>query len=149
MNWMCPQCGFNINIEDSQVPPYAFAYDCPRCRKNITITPPAKPDAVLKGDGGQQRGGTVPRQPAAAAGAAATPSNSGDMMQGFMQMMATMMAGSPQKATEVLQKGFAWQRKHVLVCCADPTQRQTVDNTLDKARHDITTPQSSAQAIEV
>jgi hypothetical protein len=151
MNCMCPQCGFNIQIEDSQVPPYPFAVDCPRCRKSVAVTPPAKPDAILRNDSAV-RGGKQPAGAASQVAASPPPQNNpNEMMQTFMQMMATMMAGagSPKATEAILQKGFVWHRKNMLICCADSTQRQIIENSLDKIKFETTSPQTSAQATEI
>src|SRR5262249_28950549 len=48
----------------------------------------------------------------------------------------------------ILQKGFAWQRKHVLICCADTSQRQIIEKVLDSSTYDDILAQNSSQAIE-
>ncbi|MEW6734229.1 MAG: hypothetical protein AB1489_23080 [Acidobacteriota bacterium] len=149
MNWMCQQCGFEFHIDDARVPSHAFSTECPRCRKNVTVTPPAKPEPTLRSDG------TPSRTQAIGAPASSRPpaaSNPQEMMQMFMQMMAGMAGasgGSPPKITEALQKGFAWQRKQVVVCCAELGQREIIENALDKTRYETTIAQTSAQAIEI
>jgi CheY-like chemotaxis protein len=47
MNQMCPSCGFDVHVDDTQAPPYPFAVECPRCRKQLTMQPPARPEATL------------------------------------------------------------------------------------------------------
>jgi hypothetical protein len=152
MNWMCQQCGCNIQIDDTQVPPYPFNVDCPRCRKSVTVAPPPKPEPVLRAEGAQARpqSGSAPANPASPASTTPAPSNPADMMQSFMQMMATMVAGNnPKTAEAILEKSFAWQRKHLLVCCAESKHRQTVQTILDSTKYDTTVPQSSSEAIDI
>lgn len=144
MNSMCQNCGFDIVIDDTQVPPYAFTVECPRCRKSVTISPPAKPEPVLKSDTPAARTQMIGSPPSSA------PAQPADMMQAFMSMMAAAMAGgnSSPKVTEMLSKSFAWQRKHIMICCADQNHRVTIESVLDKNRYDTNVPQTSAQAIE-
>jgi CheY-like chemotaxis protein len=139
MNQMCQHCGYDIHVDDTQVPPYAFTLECPRCRKTVTMSPPPKPEPSLKGDGPGRT--QVMGAPATPKGAPA------DIMQTFMTMMATMAGGQP-KAAEVLAKGFAWARKHVLVCSAEASQRQVIETVIDQTRYELTQAQTSAQAIE-
>src|SRR5690242_4507694 len=151
MKQMCPHCGTEVHVDDTQAPPYAFNVDCPRCRKSVTMTPPPKQEPTLKGDAGAARTQMMgaPPAPARTAGGGAVPP--ADMMQTFMQMMATMAAGAaaPKGTESLVGKAFAWQRKHVMVCCAEPAQRTTIERVLEKANYEITLPQTSAQSIEV
>ncbi len=147
MNWQCQHCAFEFQLDDNRIPSYAFATECPRCRKNITVTPPPRPEPTLKMDGAASSTQAI--------GAPTRPANAApqDMTQAFMQMMATMVGGAPVKGThggtELLSKSFAWQRKQVLICHAEPTQRDFINNILDKSAYEPTIAQSSAHALEV
>ncbi|MBL8149311.1 MAG: hypothetical protein JNN15_05235 [Blastocatellia bacterium] len=152
MNWLCANCGFDIHIDDTQVPPYAFSVDCPRCRKNQTVTPPAKPDPTLKV-------GSPPANRTTGA-RSVSPQNPQEFSQMFMQVMQMMMGGQVQKGgteilskkgggTDLLSRGFAWQRKQVLICCADAGQRQSIETILEESNsYEYKSPQTSAQALD-
>jgi CheY-like chemotaxis protein len=96
--------------------------------------------------------------------AAQPPSNFGEMMQTFVQMMTTAIsnASTANQANQANQgprlspgktidsaRSYAWARRQVLLCCVDPKQRQLIENALDKQRYDVTVSQTAAQAIEV
>jgi CheY-like chemotaxis protein len=146
MNQLCQHCGYDIHVDDTQVPPYAFTVDCPRCRKAVTMSPPAKPEVSLKGDGHNTRtqamGGSAAPPAKGATGALAAP----DPAQLLMQLMTAMTAGS--KAPPEALKAFAWARKQVLICSADPAHRNIIETNIDNARYELTVAQTSAQAIE-
>jgi CheY-like chemotaxis protein len=149
---MCPSCGFDVHIDDSQAPPYAFTMECPRCRKSVTMTPPAKAEATLKGDATIART-NVMSSPNAGKAAGGTPANFQETMMAFMQMMTGGAAGPAvaQKGTGVdpSKMGFAWARKNMLVCCADQNQRQVIEQVMGNSRYDMHIAQSSAQALEI
>lgn len=139
MNQMCQNCGFEVHVDDTQCPPYAFTVDCPRCRKSVTMTPAAKEAPSLKGDRTQMI--SSPGGGVKVPGGGGAPA---DMMQTFMQMMASMAA--PKSGASTV--GFSWARKHVLLCCAESSQRQLIEGSLDTTRYEMTAVATSAQAIE-
>lgn len=152
MNQMCPSCGFDVHIDDSQAPPYAFTMECPRCRKTVTMSPPPKPEPTLKGDATMARTNVM----GANAGAKGAPANLQETMMMFMQMMSGgATAPAPTPAPSSLPKGidpktgYAWARKNMLVCCADQNQRQIIEQVMGDSRYDIHVGQTSAQALEI
>ncbi|MCS6884578.1 MAG: zinc-ribbon domain-containing protein [Acidobacteriota bacterium] len=150
MNTTCPQCGFDVFIDDTQVPPYAFNIECPRCRKTITVTPPPKPQPSLRV--GEQTRTQYMGSPAtssfSSSDGTATPS---DPMQMMMQLMQMMMAGMGAPQSGAKDKNFmaSWQRKRAVICCADANQRSVIEQVLGEAGVETEVAQSSGQAIEI
>lgn len=145
MNTTCPQCAFNIFIDDTQVPPYAFSIECPRCRKPVTVTPPPKPQPSLKV--GDEPGARTQSIGSPIASQTATP----DAAQMLMQMMQILTGGQQAAGGKEPIKGLmaAWQKKHAIICCADQNQRAVLERVLQEANLDVKSPQSSGQAIEI
>lgn len=148
MNQMCPSCGFDVHIDDSQAPPYAFTMECPRCRKTVTMSPPPKPEVMLKTDSTMAQTNVMASPNAAKA--AGAPANLQETMMMFMQMMAgAAPPAAAQKGIDPTKGSFAWARKNMLVCCADQAQRQVIEHIMGNSRYDMHIAQSSAQALEI
>jgi len=153
---MCPSCGFDVHIDDSQAPPYAFTMECPRCRKTVTMSPPPKPEATLKGDATMARTNVMgaPNKPSMPAN---MPANMQETMMMFMQMMSGGAVGAvaANNPNVVVPKGidpktgYAWSRKNMLICCADQNQRQIIEQVMGDSRYDIHAGQTAAQALEI
>ncbi len=144
MNQMCPSCGFDVHIDDSQAPPYAFTMECPRCRKSVTMSPPPKPEPTLKVDNTMART-NVMGSGNAKAGA---PANMQETLMAFMQMMSGGATPAVAKTPEPSKTPYAWARKNVLICCADQNQRQIIEQVITN-NYDTHIAQSSAQALEI
>ncbi len=151
MNQMCPSCGFDVHIDDSQAPPYAFTMECPRCRKSVTMSPPPKPEPTLKNDATVART-NVMGAPNAKAGMTG---NLQETMMMFMQIMTGAAGASANNPSTGLLKGidpktgYVWTRKNMLICCADQNQRQIIEQVMGDSRYDIHAGQTAAQALEV
>lgn len=147
MNTTCPQCSFNIFIDDTQVPPYAFSIECPRCRKSVTVTPPPKAQPSLKvGDEAAARTQAI-GSPAATPPAPTPMSDPAQMLMQMLQMLGGQQASSGKEPIKGLMA--AWQKKHAIICCADQNQRAVLERVLTEANLEVKSPQSSGQAIEI
>lgn len=136
MDQACPNCGFNIHVEDSQMPSYGITVECSRCRKPMNIAPPPKPEPTLKPDRTTMMGSGVTTT--------AGGNSPQEMMQAFMQMM---MGGA--KAVEPSKSAFSWARKNLIICCAEANQRQQVERLMSGGVYDVHIAQTAAQAIEL
>ncbi len=131
----CPQCGMSMNFDDERLPTDSFNVLCPRCRQNVTVTPPPKEEPRLPGTTGALEplldGAPLPADT--------------DPLRTLVEMLLKGL-GQGQPTTGQATK---FQRRRVLLCFDDAKLREQVRRALEATRYEVFSADLAPEAIEI
>ncbi|HET9533404.1 MAG TPA: hypothetical protein VFQ92_23835 [Blastocatellia bacterium] len=129
----CPQCAMSLSFDDERLPTEPFNVLCPRCRQSVTIMPPPKEEPRLPGS-------TASLKPTVSAAPAPD-----DPLRALADMLSQLVKQSQSPVVQT-QK---WQRRRVLLCLEDATQRERLRSALDPIYYEVFSADFAPEAIEI